>query len=60
VGGVQTTKFVLVHLAGRKLANAITGVKTKTPLVMTSRSDNALTRLYTIALAVVLAGGEER
>ena len=36
------------------------GVKTKTPLVMTSRSDSALTKLYTMALAVVLAGEEER
>jgi phosphate butyryltransferase len=50
----------LTHLAGREVANAMIGVKTKTPLVMNSRSDSSLTRLYTMALAVVLAGGEER
>jgi phosphate butyryltransferase len=50
----------LIHLAGCEVANAMIGVKMKTPLVMTSRSDSALTRLYTMALAVVLAGGEER
>ncbi len=52
----------LIHFAGREVANAMIGVKTKTktPLVMNSRSDSALTRLYTMALAVVLAAGEER
>src|SRR5208337_3312923 len=49
----------LIHFAGREVANAMIGVKTKTPLVMNSRSDSALTRLYTMALAVVLAGEEE-
>jgi phosphate butyryltransferase len=47
----------LVYFAGREVANAIVGVKT--PLVMTSRSDSSLTKLYTMALAVVLAGDEE-
>jgi hypothetical protein len=28
----------------------------KVPIVMTSRSDSALTKLYTIALSVMLAG----
>ncbi len=51
----------LIHFAGCEVANAMIGVKTKTktPLVMSSRSDSSLTRLYTMALAVVLAGGEE-
>ncbi|MBU4271609.1 MAG: phosphate butyryltransferase [Planctomycetes bacterium] len=49
----------LIHLAGREVANAMTGVKTKTPLVMSSRSDSSLTKLYTMALAVVLVGEEE-
>jgi phosphate butyryltransferase len=47
----------LVYFAGREIANAMIGVKT--PLVMTSRSDSSLTKLYTMALSVVLAGGEE-
>jgi phosphate butyryltransferase len=46
----------LVYFAGREIANATVGVKT--PLVMTSRSDSALTKLYTMALSVVLAGGD--
>ena len=46
----------LVYFAGREIANAMVGVKT--PLVMTSRSDSSLTKLYTMALSVVLAGGE--
>ncbi len=50
----------LINFAGREVANAMIGVKTKTPLVMNSHSDSALTRLYTMALAVVLAGEEER
>jgi phosphate butyryltransferase len=50
----------LVNFAGREMANAMIGAKTKAPLVMTSRSDSSLTRLYTMALAVVLAGGEHR
>ena len=50
----------LIHLAGREVANAMIGVQTKTPLVMNSRADSALTRLYTMALAVVLAGGDKR
>jgi phosphate butyryltransferase len=50
----------LIHFAGREVANAMIGVKTKTPLVMNSRSDSSLTRLYTMALAVVLAAGENR
>ncbi|MBN1908912.1 MAG: phosphate butyryltransferase, partial [Pirellulales bacterium] len=45
----------LVYFAGRDVANAMVGVKT--PLVMSSRSDSLLTKLYTIALSVVLAGG---
>jgi phosphate butyryltransferase len=44
----------LVYFAGREIANAMIGVKT--PLVMTSRSDSSLTKLYTMALSVVLAG----
>lgn len=47
----------LVYFAGREIANAIVGVKT--PLVMSSRSDSALTKLYTMALSVVLAGDEQ-
>jgi phosphate butyryltransferase len=47
----------LVYFAGREIANAMIGVKT--PLVMTSRSDSSLTKLYTMALSVVLAGGEQ-
>ena len=46
----------LVYFAGREIANAMIGVKT--PLVMTSRSDSSHTKLYTMALSVVLAGGE--
>jgi len=46
----------LIYFAGRDLANAMIGVKT--PLVMSSRSDSLLTKLYTIALSVVLAGGD--
>ena len=49
----------LIHFAGREVANAMTGVNTKTPLVMNSRSDSSLTRLYTMALATVLAGPDE-
>ncbi len=44
----------LVYFAGREIANAIIGVKT--PLLMASRSDSSLTKLYTMALSVVLAG----
>ena len=47
----------LIYFAGRELANAMIGVKT--PLVMSSRSDSALTKLYTMALSVVLAGSED-
>jgi phosphate butyryltransferase len=47
----------LVYFAGREIANATIGVKT--PLVMTSRSDSSLTKLYTMALSVVLAGDDE-
>ncbi|MEN6452576.1 MAG: phosphate acyltransferase [Thermoguttaceae bacterium] len=46
----------LVYFAGREIANAIVGVKT--PLVMSSRSDSSLTKLYTMSLSVVLAGGD--
>jgi phosphate butyryltransferase len=46
----------LIYFAGRDVANAMIGVKT--PLVMSSRSDSLLTKLYTIALSVVLAGGD--
>ncbi|HLA84860.1 MAG TPA: phosphate acyltransferase [Thermoguttaceae bacterium] len=46
----------LIYFAGRDLANAMIGVKT--PLVMSSRSDSPKTKLYTIALSVVLAGGD--
>jgi phosphate butyryltransferase len=49
----------LVCFAGREVANAMTGVKTKTPLVFNSRSDSSLSRLYTMALAVVLSGEED-
>jgi phosphate butyryltransferase len=47
----------LVYFAGREIANAMIGIKT--PLVMTSRSDSSLTKLYTMALAVVLAGEDK-
>jgi phosphate butyryltransferase len=47
----------LIYFAGQELANAMIGVKT--PLVMSSRSDSALTKLYTMALSVVLAGDGE-
>jgi phosphotransacetylase len=36
------------------MANAILGAQV--PIVMTSRSDTSLTKLYTIALSVLLAG----
>ncbi len=48
----------LVYFAGREIANAMIGVKT--PLVMTSRADSSLTKLYTMALSVVLAGGDRQ
>ena len=47
----------LVYFAGLELANAMIGVKT--PLVMSSRSDSALTKLYTMAFSVVVAGDGE-
>jgi phosphate butyryltransferase len=47
---------VLVYFAGLDVANTMLG--TKVPTVMTSRSDSSLTKLYTIALAVMLAGDE--
>ena len=47
----------LVYFAGREIANAMIGVKT--PLVMSSRSDSYLTKLYTMALSVVLTGDEK-
>jgi phosphate butyryltransferase len=46
----------LVYFADREIANAMIGVKT--PLVMSSRADSTLTKLYTTALSVVLAGGD--
>ena len=50
----------LIHLAGCEVANAMTGAKMKTPLVMSSRADSSRTKLYTMALAVVLAGEDEQ
>jgi len=47
----------LVYFAGREMANALVGVKA--PIVMTSRSDSYLTKLYTMALSVILTGGGE-
>ncbi len=47
----------LIHFAGTEMANALVGVKT--PIVMASRSDSSKTKLYTMALSVVLAGDEE-
>ena len=47
----------LVYFSGREMANALVGIKS--PLVMTSRSDSYLTKLYTMALSAVLAGEEE-
>lgn len=47
---------VLIYFAGLDVANTMLG--TKVPIVMTSRSDSSLTKLYTIALAVMLAGDE--
>ena len=53
-----TSACLLTHARlCREIANAMIGVKT--PLVMSSRSDSALTKLYTMALSVVLAGSEE-
>ncbi len=48
----------LVYFAGAEMANALVGVKA--PIVMTSRSDSSLTKLYTMALSVVLAGSEQK
>ncbi|MBU4270854.1 MAG: phosphate butyryltransferase [Planctomycetes bacterium] len=48
----------LVYFAGAEMANALVGVKA--PIVMTSRSDSSLTKLYTTALSVVLAGSEQK
>ncbi len=48
----------LVYFAGTQMANAMIGVKA--PLVMTSRSDSSLTKLYTTALSAVLAGSEQK
>jgi phosphate butyryltransferase len=48
----------LVYFAGAEMANALVGVKA--PIVMTSRSDSSLTKLYTIALSVVMAGGGQK
>ena len=39
------------------MANALVGVKV--PVVAASRSDSSLTKLYTMALSVLLAGDEE-
>lgn len=47
----------LVYFAGAEMANALVGVKA--PIVMTSRSDSSLTKLYTMALSAVLAGSEQ-
>lgn len=44
----------LVYFAGVEIASAMLGAKV--PIVMTSRSDSSLTKLYTIALSVMLAG----
>lgn len=44
----------LVYFAGAEIASAVLGAKV--PIVMTSRSDSSLTKLYTIALSVMLAG----
>jgi len=46
----------LVYFAGREMAGVVLGAKA--PMVVTSRSDSAATKLYTIALAAVLGGGE--
>jgi phosphate butyryltransferase len=46
----------LVYFAGREMANALVGVKV--PVVLTSRADSSLSKLYTIALSVVLAEEE--
>ncbi len=48
----------LVYFAGAEMANALVGVKA--PIVMTSRSDSSLTKLYTMALSAVLAGSEQK
>jgi len=48
----------LVYFAGTEMANALVGVKA--PIVMTSRSDSSLTKLYTIALSTILTGREEQ
>lgn len=48
----------LVYFAGTEMANALVGVKA--PIVMTSRSDSSLTKLYTMALSAVLAGSEQK
>jgi len=47
----------LVYFSNREMANAMVGVKA--PLVMSSRSDSALTKLYTLALSAILAQDQE-
>lgn len=46
----------LVYFSRVEVANAMVGVKS--PIVMSSRSDSSLTKLYTMALSVLLAGDE--
>ena len=48
----------LVYFAGIEMANTLVGVKA--PIIMTSRTDSSLTKLYTIALSAVLAGSEQK
>lgn len=47
----------LTCFAGAEMANALAGVES--PVVMASRSDSSMTKLYTMALSVVLAADEE-
>ncbi len=47
----------LVYFSNVHVANAMVGVKA--PIVMSSRSDSKLTKLYTMALSVMLAGEQQ-
>lgn len=47
----------LVYFSNVHVANAMVGVKS--PIVMSSRSDSKLTKLYTMALSVMLAGEQQ-
>jgi phosphate butyryltransferase len=48
----------LVYFCGIEMAGVVIGAKV--PIVMTSRSDSSLTKFYTVALCVMLAGAEAK